>query len=1441
MKRRINLKFLLGMVIGCALLGGGTHLVHGFLEQRNVGGLLKQADRAERNGDRAGTEKYLGRYLAFRPNDGEALARYGLTLADGATSGRVQLQALQVLERALAHTSNRDKIRRRIAVLAMSPEVGKFKEAKEHLVTLLLKPSPGSGTEPEEGLRLEALLLEFGRQDLQKGPSPALEQLLGRPEAEMMDLLGRCLEEQARTGRRDEADNCYRKASACYRLALAQAPDRIDVYVRLAALLRGPIGEPAQADRVMDAGEIVDGLVAKNSHSYRAYLARAQYRREFGLPGSAEDVARSQQLAPEEADVIVAAGEITREKGQFEEARKLLGKGMELYPQDVRMYQGIAEIETQAGRPDEAVVILRRGDKALPDQKNLQWNLADRLINAGKPEAKTVIARLRKQAEIFQPAVDYLEARLLLNEGEWAEALRRLEKARALMANVPDLKSLTAQADLLLARCYEQLGNPEQQLAASRRALTLEPRLVRAHLSQASALLTLGRADEALEEFRKVAPEAPEARIEVARLLLARNLRLPEGQRRWSEVDKALGEAEHAVADLAEVTLLRAEALAARGQFDQARERLQQARKSQPNRVELWVALAKLAGRQGKPEALLTALDEAEKQLGDRVELRLARANYWGQRGGEGAREALEPLAANLDRFSELDRVRVEDGLADAFAQLGDVRRAEQLWTDVAERRPNDPRAAIRLFGLALQVGDQADHATLARAVERLRHIEGEDGVLWRVGEATLLIRQARQGDLKRLDQARLLLAEAAKRRPEWSQVPLLEAAIAEQEGSPERAIEAFMRAIDRGARQALVIRRTVELLNDQRRFAEADRVIQKLLDQGPAVGILGQLAAEKALRHRDRTKSLELASRAVSPQSRDYRDHLWLGQTYWSAGEKAKAEAALRRALELGESVPETWIAWVEYLSRTGQKAKAEAAIPQAQRKLPPDRAPLALALCYTATGQLDRAEELYQTTLAARPNDPATLRVVADFYLRTGQQAKADPYLKKLLDARIRAPESLVTWARRKRAFGLMLQGGYRQIQEGLALIERNLQGRDDVEDQRAKALLLAKKPGGLRLAIRTLEDLERRQPSTPDETFVLAQLCESSGDWARARSLMLSLLSADGENPLYLASFTRSLLRHSQHDDAQTWLDRLAKVMPDHPQVIELKARLFVARNQGNDAVTLIKAYVKDKEEYLTLFAALLEELSQPSAAESLFRDAVKRSRKPETTLVLAEYLARSGRVSEALDLCDRAWTTCDPEAVGHSSLRAVYAAKASHDQIRRVGGRLEAAVRTNPDSIGLQFDLANLYSYQGNYRDAVSLYRRISERNKVNDGPLNNLAWLLAVAEGKGAEALAVIGQAIALAGPTPELLDTRAVAHLVMDRNDLAIKDLEAAISVSPSPEMYLHLAQARFLAKDRAGADTAIREAKTSGLQVDTLHPLERKAYDQLLADLSRQ
>jgi tetratricopeptide (TPR) repeat protein len=807
-------------------------------------------------------------------------------------------------------------------------------------------------------------------------------------------------------------------------------------------------------------------------------------------------------------------------------------------------------------------------------------------------------------------------------------------------------------------------------------------------------------------------------------------------------------------------------------------------------------------------------------------------------RGGPEARKNLETLASGIDAFKGEDRNRLLDGLADAFARSGDRKRAVQLWTRLAEARPDDARVATLLLDLALET-EPADGPAVKQAIERLRRVEGPDGALWRYAEAARIVIRARAGDKGDLGRARELLAEVAARRPEWSRVPLMTAEIAEIAGEPEVAAESYLQAIDHGERQPVVVRRAVKHLNALRRFSDADRVLRKLTDETEPAGILAQLVADNSLRRGDQSRALEMARRAVPAESKDYRDQIWLGRVSWATGRKDEAGQAMARAVELAPEAPEAWVARVEYLVRTGAKTEAEDAIRQAATKLPADRVPITMATCFEIVGQLEKAEEQYKIALSASPRNAAALRAVVDFYLRRGQNEKAAPYLGMILDPATKADPATIRWTRRKIALGEATSGNFLDVKKALAEVDRNIQETGAVEDLRVRALLMAKLPGGRREAIRAFEELGRSQSPTPDEKFLLGYLLLEDHDWPKARKMLLSALVANGENVVYLSTFIRGALAQGSVEEAGPWLEKLERLLPKNGQTIELKARAFAKQGRPDEAVKILDDYARTKDAPIGVIAALLEELGQIDAAEARYRDFVARSTQPEAVLALAEFLARRDKLSEALDLWEKAWEKADPVTVSHSGVIMLYSARMpGPDAYRRLGDRIEKAARANRGAVSFQFDLANVWSHQGRYRETEALYRRIAEMSRSSEGPLNNLAWLLAAAEGKGQEALSLVNRAMEMGGPRAEYLDTRGVVYLSLNRPQDAIADLERSIATMPTPDAYLHLAQARLTTHEATAARDALAKAKDAGLKVETLHPVERKAYEKTLAAL---
>src|SRR5262249_5610443 len=162
-----------------------------------------------------------------------------------------------------------------------------------------------------------------------------------------------------------------------------------------------------------------------------------------------------------------------------------------------------------------------------------------------------------------------------------------------------------------------------------------------------------------------------------------------------------------------------------------------------------------------------------------------------------------------------------------------------------------------------------------------------------------------------------------------------------------------------------------LELLGEGGRYAEANALLRRLPEAAVASPELGRVAAGVTLLgagsgagpegELGRARALELARKAVAANSKDHRDYLWLGRVAAQAGRPQEAETAFRRARELAEGDPEAWAALVLFLANTDAK-RAEAELAEAERRPPPGKASLALAPCYEALGQMEKAEAHYR-----------------------------------------------------------------------------------------------------------------------------------------------------------------------------------------------------------------------------------------------------------------------------------------------------------------------------------------------------------------------------------------------------------------------------------------------------------------------------------------------
>jgi Tfp pilus assembly protein PilF len=1105
MRRKLNVRLLLWTVAALVPAAVAVHFVHGYQVRRNAEVLLQRGDQELEQGRPDQALVYYGQYLGFVPGDTDAQEKY-VRLLDRLAPPGDRIRVVLLMQRLLLERPELHDLRFRLIHNLIA--VGRIGDAAQQI--------------------------------------NALRGRWGEP-AELTHMLGWC----------QEAREQYADAVKSFQEAVRLDPKRLDSYALWAEVLSERLGEPVRARQVLDE------MVQANPKAYRAYLIRARYLLRQGDEAAADkDVEAALSLDGRQPDVVLAAADRLLARDKATEAYALLQTGAEHNPLEAALYKAMADLKIRAGDRAGAVEVLARGLQKLPQAADLLVLQTDLLIDQGKLSEAT--GRLKELEKLNLPPTlpDYLRARIAIAAGRWAEATTLLERCRKELG--PN-SGWSSRVSAQLGVCYRQAGDGVRELAAFRRAVQDEPGWAAARAGLGAALLDGGRVEEAVAELelaQRGYDVPPELWAVLGRALLYRNLRLPEDQRDWAGVESALARAREAQPEAQAVAVLEAELLAARKDFAAARAVLEKARdRAEPGksheRAALWCALVDLAEQQGHTDEADRILERAEQELGDCLDVRLARCRLWGGRGTAEARRGLAGLSDGLDRFDAAARDRLRHALAETWARLGDWGRAEALWLNLAADRPQDLRSRFALLEGALQA-NQPDKAR--RLLAELRKLEGAQGMLWRYGTAALRVWEAR-ADRAKLAEARKVLDELARQQPDWGRVPLLQARADELDGQLGQAARHYERAIELGEAQPGVVRRLLELLLDRQEYLRAEEALGRFLQAHALTPALARLGAEVAAGNRNGPVARARGQQAAPLPSNDYRDYLWLARIHQAIGEPAEAENLLREAVRIADHAPDPWVALIEYLDRTGQSGAAEQALAQARAKLPASVRPLALARGHEALHQAAKAEADYAEALAAAPGDFVALAQAAEFFARQDRPDRAEPLLRKLLEPAVAAPDGPAARARRQLAAILATRGPDGRT-EALDLLTRNTKEHGDTPaDERVRWYVTGQDPAKLARAIAQFQESLERQPPSPSERLLLAELCLAAGKAGQARAALQPLLAQPAPQPV--ARYVAALIRAGDLDEATAWLARLEQWEPQTPRTHDLREALAKAR--------------------------------------------------------------------------------------------------------------------------------------------------------------------------------------------------------------------------------------------------------------------------------------
>ena len=1400
----LNKKLFLRLLAGLILLGGGLVVLHHVQAGRVPEALLWQADAALETGRSDKAIAYLRQYLQFRPDDHDTAVRLADMLVDRAASVKDWQSAQTLYERVLREVPQRLDVSRKLVTLCL--QMRRYGDALEHAERLL-----------------------------------AADKTDGIVHAQVAQCL--------------VAQNRPDEARAAYEQAVTLAPTHVPAFVQYADLLE------RHFKKATEAGEVLNRLVRTNPERPGAHLALARHLRRVDRPDEClRALDRVFLLDPENGEALVMSAEILQRRGDLPRARAVLRDAIATYPKYAHGYRALSWLEVLGGNQADALATLERGVAALPDAPDLLTPLADLWIERGDLDrAREVAAKLTSleravAAEGRKPLAlraSYLRGRLLMKEGKWSEALAELEALRTDALGMP---GLATQLNLLLAACHERRANREAQLEALRRALALDPMHLGARVALANALLNAGRMEDALKEYQSAA-KSPYAGLGVKLSYTTLRLswaRVADGAaEEWKAIGAAVDRLRQDFPETVEPEMLRAEWLAARGDFAEAEKQLREAVTARPGDPRLWSALAGMAARGRGTLAAASVVGEGQLAAGESVELRLARARVWAddpQPGREARLALLEELPVTA---GDVERTNLESALAELYAVVGDDVGRTRVLSRLAARDPQDTTVRKALYGLALRRGDAAAQS---RWRAELQRAEGGAGRTVAVVDALHEIRRGSVPDRKVADwqdlaravvgaapdnpDGHLLLALVAERRRDFTEaVKHLEAAADLDPMSlvvQQARLGYYLRAAqDDAARRTLVRLEADPRFTDQRFRAVIEGAI-----------VLGGPEA--------RAKCLQW----LAPHfKREPRSAAWAGRLLEGSGMVSEALGYYRQATETFPAFADGWSARLLASARQGEAALTETTGLAAKAL---DR-PAFFGVCAESGAAIRRHVKAWSPPVGTADDRRAYAEACVSACEARGRLEDALPVLTAIAqDQGVRAADA--AWARRTSAALTAALGSPDQKRKAVAALSGSSDSPSGPAEARSRVAALA-------VALRTATGDERRaivrelvgllttitkdRTATSNDWYQLAQLHAVGGDRAAARQCLHQLTLREPNNQYYLSLVVDDLLTDGRLEEARPLAGRLAEGVQD-VRILASAGRFHTLANDPATVLALTERFVRvadpgtaDGAARQRQAADVLDQLTRLAAskglsgANALLVAACERYRAslrayPEAVAPMASLIALAGQSQTAFDELDRHKARLSPAGLANAGVAVVRTGRASAPQVRVVKGWVESAVAATPDSVPLKLTLGELLALEGNFTAAEPIYRDVLKADGKNLVALNNLAWILASRDTASAEALGLIDRAISIGGANRELLDTRARILIAAGQYDRAVADLADAMGSNGSPLQYFHLALAYSRMGKTADAVKAFRDGRARGLDVRMIHPDDVPAFTVL-------
>ncbi|MEZ5352328.1 MAG: tetratricopeptide repeat protein [Bryobacteraceae bacterium] len=594
-----------------------------------------------------------------------------------------------------------------------------------------------------------------------------------------------------------------------------------------------------------------------------------------------------------------------------------------------------------------------------------------------------------------------------------------------------------------------------------------------------------------------------------------------------------------------------------------------------------------------------------------------------------------------------------------------------------------------------------------------------------------------------------------------------------------------------------------------------------------------------------DAKAAVDTFREAVAQKPEDATVRLALAQSLARDNQYAEAEKIAREAIERNKKLSASYD--FLYLLKVRDKDNAECERILKMKIANNPEMPqygIELAAHYFRNKQKPEMLAALESVLASKASAPH--RLVGDFYLRTGDAAKA---LEIYEDGAKTDAANKASY--QKRITELLAMQGKRQ--EAIAMAQQLVeQDGDDAEARAIRAALRLQggKKEDLEAAIAELLEVVKKLPTNPVVRFNLGEAYLAKGDISPA---MVQLQEALKLRPNYLqpkVSLARIHLARREFARAQQLADEVLQSAPTMTAALLIRISSLIGigeKRTAREELTKLLASRPDLPDALYLLGVLdVSERRLPEAEKNFAALYRSRSADQRGLLGLVEIYAATNRVDQAREMLEREVKNAPANpralrvALANLSVRAKNYGEAITtyrslleetpedatlwmrlgETYRRSGkieeclAALEKATTVAPKAPGPWLQLALVMEAVGRHDKTRTIYESLLKIAPDNPIALNNLAFLMAESGRDLDQALSYAQKAKQQMPNSADVADTLGWVYIKKNLSDDAIRIFNELLTKNPEHVTWrYHLAMALYQKGDKLQAKKELQQA----------------------------